>query len=165
MSAAICVRRTPSQTSAIPIPMPTAEVSINVAKRVRIINPVENGSNITSRKRALQFVQSGRAVFVGSNLLRFIEADPRNQAAVRRAARGYEEVDRMMSKTEIANIPLARPATAFKELMTDRSGSRGRHAPFGRSGPVHVFVEAGTIRETLKGNHSSQSANSPKSPG
>jgi hypothetical protein len=130
--------------------MPAAEVSINVAKKVSIINPVENGSNITSRKRALQFVQSGRAVFVGSNLLRFLEADPRNQAAVRRAAHGYESVRRMMNKTEIANIPMARPATAFKEVMTDRSGSRGRHAPSGRSGPVHVVVEAGTIREILK---------------
>lgn len=140
----------PSRTSAIPIPMPTAEVSMNAAKKVRIINPVENGSNITSRKRALQFVQSGRAVFVGSDLLRFIEADPRNQAAVRRAARGYEEVDRMMSKTEIANIPLARPATALKEAMTDRSGTRGRHAPSGRSSPARVLVEAGSIRETPK---------------
>lgn len=148
MNAAVCVRA--SQTSAIPIPMPTAEVSINVSKKVTIINPVENGSNITSRKRALQFVQSGRAVFVGSNLLRFLDADPRNQAAVRRATHEYESVRRMMNKTEIANIPLARPATAFKELITDRSGSRGRHAPSGRSWPVHVVVEAGTIRETLK---------------
>ena len=133
----------PSQTSAIPIPMPTAEVSMNVTKKVRIINPVENGSNITSRKRALQFVQSGRAVFVGSNLLRFIGADPRNQAAVRRAACGYEAVDRMMSKTEVANIPLARPAKAIREAMTDRSRGRTRRISGGRSGPVRVLAGAG----------------------
>jgi type III secretory pathway component EscU len=51
--------------------MPTAEVSMNVAKKIRIINPVENGSNITSLKRALQFVKTGRAVFVGSALLSY----------------------------------------------------------------------------------------------
>jgi integrase len=104
--------------------MPTAEVSIKVANKIRIINPVENGSNITSRKRALQFVRAGRAVFVGSSLMRFIDADPRNQAAARRAARRYDEVDRMMTKTEAANIPLVRPAKAIWEAMTDRSKSR-----------------------------------------
>ncbi|MGO4884237.1 MAG: hypothetical protein ACLP59_25965 [Bryobacteraceae bacterium] len=130
--------------------MPTAEVSINVAKKIRIINPVENGSNITSRKRALQFVQAGRAVFVGSNLMRFIDVDPRNQAAALRAARGYVEVDRMMTKAEAANIPLVRPAKAIREAMTDRSASRPRRAPGGRSGPVRVLVGAGDMREPHK---------------
>jgi hypothetical protein len=129
--------------------MPTAEVSINAAKKIRIVNPVENGSNITSRKRALQFVHAGRAVFVGNNLMRFIDTDPRNQAAARRAARGYEEVDRMMTKTEAANIPLARPAKAIMEAMTDRAGNRARRAPSGRSGPVRVVVKAG-IQEIPK---------------
>jgi|SRR5579862_1386633 len=134
----------PSQTPAIPIPMPTAEVSINVATKVRIINPVENGSNITSRKRALQFVNAGRAVFVGTNLMRFIEADPRNQAAVRRAAQGYESVRRMMTKSEIANIPLVRPAKALREAMTVRATTPARRTPYGRTGPVRVVVQTGT---------------------
>jgi hypothetical protein len=130
--------------------MPTAEVSTKVAKKVRIINPVENGSNITSRKRALQFVAEGRAVFVGSKLLRFIETDPRNQAAAHRAARGYEAVNRVMSKAEIANIPLVRPATAIRDAMTDRSTSRRRHVPGRRSGPVHVLVSKGIVHEAHK---------------
>ena len=100
--------------------MPTAEVSINVAKKVRIINPVENGSNITSRKRARQFVEAKRAVFVGDNFIRFIEIDPRNQAAHRRAAAEYNAVNRMMSKKEIANIPIVRPAKALTEALTKR---------------------------------------------
>ena len=124
--------------------MPTPEVSINVAKKVRIVNPVENGSNITSRKRAVQFVNAGRAVFVGSNQLRFIEADRRNQAAVRRAAQGYESVRRLMTEAEIENIPMARPAKAFREAITDRSRARAGRAPSGRSGPVRVIMAAGT---------------------
>ena len=130
--------------------MPTAEVSTKVAKKVRIINPVENGSNVTSRKRALQFVAEGRAVFVGSKLLRFIETDPRNRAAAQRAARGYGAVDRVMTKTEISNIPLVRPATAIREAMTDRTTNRRRRVPGGRSGPVHVVVGKGIVREAHK---------------
>jgi hypothetical protein len=130
--------------------MPTAEVSTKVTKKVMIINPVENGSNMTSRKRALQFVAEGRAVFVGSKLLRFIETDPRNRAAAQRAALGYGAVDRVMTKTEIANIPLVRPATAIREAITDRSTSKRRHAQGGRTGPVHILVGKGSVCESHK---------------
>jgi hypothetical protein len=74
----------------------------------------------TSRKRALQFAKTGRAVFVAGNLPRFIEADPRNQAAVQGAASGYNSVERLLSKAEIENIPLARPAKALKEALIER---------------------------------------------
>ena len=77
--------------------MPTAEVSPKIVKKVRITNPVENGSNFTSRKRALQFVEAKRAVFAGDNAIRFIDADPRNQAAQRRAAAEYNAVNRTMT--------------------------------------------------------------------
>ena len=65
--------------------MPLPEVC---SRKIRITNPVENGSPFTSRKRALQYVQAGRAIFVSANQIRFLEADPRNQAAAARAASG-----------------------------------------------------------------------------
>jgi hypothetical protein len=43
-----------------------------------------------------------------------------------RARTGYDSVGRMMSKTEVKNIPMARPAIALRELLTDRSRSRVR---------------------------------------
>src|SRR5260370_36579582 len=101
--------------------MPTPRVSMKLAKNVKIINPIENGSAITSRKRAVQFVQAGRAVFLGDKFIRFVETDTRNQAAKGRAASGYQAVDRMMSKAEMANIPLVRPSLAFRESLTKRS--------------------------------------------
>ena len=101
---------------------------MKISKKVKIINPIENGSAITSRKRAVQFVQAGRAVFLGDKFIRFVETDTRNQAAKGRAASGYQAVDRMMSKAEMANIPFARPGLAFSESLTDRS--RGRFAKF-----------------------------------
>ena len=130
----------PSQTSAIPILMPAAEVSLNVMKKVRITNPIENGSNLTSRKRALQFVEAKRAVFVDDNSIRFFETDPRNQAAHSRAAAEYNAVNRTMSRKEIANIPLARPGKALMEALTTRSGGPVRRHVAGRSGPVRVIV-------------------------
>jgi hypothetical protein len=127
------------------------EVSNKVLKKVKIVNPIENGSDITSRKRAVQFVHAGRAVFVGAgdNFIRFNDADPRNQAAEGRAASGYQGVDRMMSKTEITNIPLARPAKALMEALIDRSKVPVRRSMKGRSGPVKVVVSA----EPMKREH------------
>jgi hypothetical protein len=144
-SAVIEIRRAMSQTSAIPVPMPTAEVSTKVAKKVRIINPIENGSNITSRNRAQQFVEAKRAVFVGDRFVRFIETDPRNQAAQKRAATGYNSVPRMLSKTEIANIPVARPGGALRAALTKRSGVPVRRHIAGRNGPVRVIMSSGTM--------------------
>jgi hypothetical protein len=83
------------------------------SKKVKIVNPVENGATVTSRKRALQFVQAGRAVFVGKNQMRFVETDSRNQAAAERATRGYAAVDRKMTETELRNIPFIQPARAL----------------------------------------------------
>jgi hypothetical protein len=125
--------------------MPTAEVSLNAMKKVRITNPIDNGSNLTSRKRALQFVEAKRAVFVGDNSIRFIENDPRNQAAHRRAAAEYNAVDRTMTRQELANIPLVRPGKALREASTNRTQAARRHVA-GRSGPVQVIVNTGAVQ-------------------
>ena len=107
---------------------------MKISKKVKIINPIENGSAITSRNRAVQFVQAGRAVFLGHNFIRFVETDPRNQAAKKRAASGYQAVDRLMSRAEMANIPFARPGLAFAEFLTARSQGYARQGPpIGRS--------------------------------
>jgi hypothetical protein len=123
------------------------EVSNKVLKKLKIVNPIENGSDITSRKRAMQFVQAGRAVFVGAgdNFIRFNDADPRNQAAKGRAASGYQGVDRMLSKTEITNIPFARPAKALREALTDRSKVPVRRSMKGRNGSVKVVISDGQM--------------------
>jgi hypothetical protein len=131
----------PSQTSAIPILNADSRRVSKPVKKVRITNPIENGSNFTSRKRALQFVEAKRAVFVGDNSLRFIESDPRNQAARSRAAAEYNAINRAMSREEIANIPIARPGKALKEAMTKRSGIPVRRH-VGRSGPARVIVSS-----------------------
>ena len=120
------------------------------SKKVKIVNPVENGAAVTSRKRALQFVQSGRAVFVGQNQLRFIETDPRNRAAAERATRGYAAVDRKMTETELRNIPLVRPARALREMMTDRARAKGGRPPAGRTGPGRVLTLDGVPQERLR---------------
>jgi hypothetical protein len=109
-------------------------------KKVRIINPIENGSNLTSRKRALQYVDAKRAVFVDDNSIRFIESDPRNQAANSRAAAEYNALNRTMSREEIVNIPLVRPGKALKELLTNRSLVPARRHVAGRSGPVRSLL-------------------------
>ena len=101
------------------------------SRKVKIVNPVENGAAVTSRKRALQFIQAGRAVFVGQNQIRFVESDPRNQAAAERATRGYAAVDRKMTETELRNIPLVRPTRALREMMTDRARAKGGRPPQG----------------------------------
>jgi hypothetical protein len=120
--------------------MPTANV-FAVSKKVKILNPIENGSNITSRKRALELVRSNRAIFVdGDSQLRLIEGDPRNQAAALRAAEGYV-LNGELTEAEIKHIPLERPAKALREANTDRSRS-GRF-PRGRSGRVRIIVSAG----------------------
>lgn len=122
--------------------MPAANVSAN-SKKVKILNPIENGSSITSRKRALQLVEMKRAEFVGGNCIRFVKDDPRNKAAAQRAAEGYV-LKSELTKAEIAHIPLAMPAKAVREASTDRSKG-GRHAR-GRSGRVRIVVSAEIIK-------------------
>jgi hypothetical protein len=121
--------------------MPTAEVSAN-SKKVKILNPIENGSSITSRKRACALVDMKRAEFVGSNFIRFLNDDPRNKAAAERAARGYV-LKSEVTKVEIAHIPLVSPAKAIREAATNRSRG-GRHAR-GRSGRVHIIANLGKV--------------------
>jgi hypothetical protein len=101
------------------MPMLIPEVS---SRKIRITNPVENGSPFTSRKRALQFVQAGRAVFVGKNQIRFIETDLRNQAATARAAIGYVLSERMLTQKELRNIPFVNPRKAYRQAMRTSSG-------------------------------------------
>ena len=115
-------------------------------KKVRISNPIENGSNFTSRKRAAQFVEAGRAAFVDENTIRFLETDPRNQAAHRRAAAEYNAVNREMSRKEIANIPLVCPGRALREALTKRSNVPIRRHVAGRNGPVRVLVSGGVVQ-------------------
>ena len=114
-----------------------------IRQKVKIINPIENGSDITSRKRAIQYVESGRAVFVGGDFIRFVANDPRNQAAQRRASAGYEAVNSLMSKVEIGNIPLVRPGFALKESLTKRSTNHRPNSRDGRPGPVRVLFRSG----------------------
>jgi len=125
--------------------MPTAEV-YSIRKKVRIVNPIENGSNITSRKRAMQFVKEKRAVFLDENSIRFIDADPRNQAANRRAAAEYNAVNRAMSKHEIGNIPIVRPGKALTEALTKRSRVPVLRHVAGRNGPVRVIVSTRVVQ-------------------
>jgi hypothetical protein len=120
--------------------MPTAEVSPTVKKKVRITNPIENGSNFTSHKRALHFVEAKRAIFLGDNAIRFIDNDPRNQAAQTRAAAEYNAVNRTMSRKEIANIQLVRPGKALTEVLTKRSPVSVRRHVAGRNGPVRSLL-------------------------
>ena len=82
--------------------------------KVKITNPIDNGSSFTSRKRALQYVQTGRAIFLAENQIRFIGDDPRNQAAAERAARGYVTTNRVLTERELRSIPLINPANAYR---------------------------------------------------
>ena len=108
--------------------------------KVKITNPIENGSSLTSRKRAQQFVDARRAVFVDANSIRFVDNDPRNQAANQRAAAEYNAVNRMMTKKEIASIPFVRPGKALVEVLTKRSRVSVLPRFRGRSGPVRIIV-------------------------
>ena len=104
--------------------------------RVKVVNPVWNGSGYIKRKTANFYLAEGRAEFVGEDQLRLIESHPKNKGASWRAATGYERVDRMMTRAELAHIPLVRPEI----LLTDRS-TPTRRSFSGRSGPVRVLQE------------------------
>ena len=85
-----------------------------VRSKIKIVNPIENGSRFTSRKRALQFVQAGRAIFVAETQIRFLENEPRNRAAATRAATLYVLNNRMLTKKELRNIPVINPSKAYR---------------------------------------------------
>jgi hypothetical protein len=103
---------------------------------VKVLNAVWNGSGYIKRKTANFYVAEGRAVFAGEDQLRLIESHPKNRAASWKAATGYERVHRMMTLSELAHLPVVRPAL----LITDRSRP-ARRSFAGRSGAVHVLRE------------------------
>jgi hypothetical protein len=117
------------------VPMPSRELS----KKIRIVNPIENGSSLTSRARALQYVRAGRAVFVGQNSVRFLDTHPGNQSAREQAAAGYQSIDRGMTVSELAHIPIIRPTS----LMVDRTRVPVRRSLAGRNGPVRFVMSEG----------------------
>jgi len=83
-----------------------------VRDKISILNPVEHGARWTGLNRAERYVASKRAVWVSHSSIRLIEADPRNQAARERArnrAAAYDGVTRLMTESELANIPVLMP--------------------------------------------------------
>jgi hypothetical protein len=103
---------------------------------VKVVNSVWNGSGDIKRKTAKDYVDEGRAVFLGENQLRLIESHPKNRVASSRAAAGYERIQRTMTRSELAHLPAVRPEI----LLTDRS-TPARRGFAGRSGPVRVLRE------------------------
>lgn len=108
-------------------------------KESRIVNPIENGANVTSRKRAQQFIDARRAVFVGANLFCWVRC-----SETRRAVYWYESVDRSLGKTgvghhgsEIANIPVVRPSLALRQSLLGRS-KRSTRRFCGKTGRVRL---------------------------
>jgi len=120
--------------------------SRELRKKVRILNPIENGNgaNITSRKKANEYVSQGRAVFAGRDFIRFIESDARNQTTMAVAAACYARAtERTCSKIEVASVPFVRPAFALQQILTDRTKVRVRRSPAGISGRVNTLVSGG----------------------
>jgi hypothetical protein len=105
--------------------------------RVKVVNPVWNGSGYIERKTANFYVAEGRAVFVGDDQLRLIASHPKNKAASWRAATGYERIQRTMTRAELRHLPVVLP----EKLLTDRS-TPARRGFVGRSGPVRLLHEA-----------------------
>lgn len=84
--------------------------------KIRILNPTQHGSCWTGRNRAERYVRTGRAVFVGRTAIRFVESDPRNIAATKKAAdaaAGYDDIRRILTVEELAHIPLVNPHKAL----------------------------------------------------
>jgi len=77
-----------------------------VSTHVKMVNSVFNGSGYLKRKVAEYYVAEGRAEFVADDQLRLIESHPKNRAAARRAARGYENVTRAMTTAEMKHLPI-----------------------------------------------------------
>lgn len=101
---------------------------------VRVVNPVWNGSGYVKRKKAEHYVRTGRGCFVALDQLRLNESHPDNIAAASRAAAGYETVDRLMTVSELAHLPMARPEVAYTVPTGD-----GRRRYAGRSGTVRLL--------------------------
>ncbi len=125
--------------------MPTVEVRT----KVRIVNPIDNGDGAmyTSLKRAAAYVQEKRAVVVAMSdankrirQIRFIDSDPRNEDARRRAAGDYNAINRELTVAEVSRIPIARPGKAIRDshLLITRRSTR-RH---GRTGKGRVIFSA-----------------------
>lgn len=110
---------------------PLGETTAPKSAWVKVVNPVWNGSGFIKRKAAAFYIAEGRAELVGTiagrdgnpqDLIRLIPSHPKNQAAARRSAQGYEAVRRMMTTAEMTHLPLVRPRK-----------STGWHGALGRS--------------------------------
>jgi hypothetical protein len=78
--------------------------------KIRILNPTQHGSCWRGRNRAERYVRTGRAVFVGMTAIRFVESDPRNIAATKKAAdaaAGYDDIRRILTVEELAHAARA----------------------------------------------------------
>ncbi len=120
-------------------PVPVDErPEVRRSYRVKVVNPIWNGSGTIRRKKAEHYVLHGRAEWVGSEQVRMLMSHPANRAAAAEAAAAYESVKRTMSREELAHLPLANVEIAY----TDRSVAATRHVA-GRSGPVRVIRSNG----------------------
>jgi hypothetical protein len=84
--------------------------------RIHILNPTQHASCWTGRNRAERNVRTGRAVFVGLAAIRFVESDPRNVAAAKKAAdaaAGYDDIRRTLTVQELAHMPIMNPLKAL----------------------------------------------------
>jgi len=113
-------------------------------EKIRIVNPIQQGSCWTGRNRAERYVRIGRAVFVGPNSIRFIDSDLRNASALKRAASAADKYDRVArtgvaSLSAIKNLPVVGKPLV---LLTDTRRSSPR-APHGRNGAVRIVVSSG----------------------
>ncbi len=97
--------------------MPT----LPLRRSIRIVNPI-SGVGFTNRNRANRFVHSGRARWVDANTIEFLPANYRHVAAAQREVdRGYDGVTRMLTKREMANIPVVAPWKALIERSRRRA--------------------------------------------
>ena len=89
---------------------------------VKVVNPVWNGHGYIKRKLANRYAAEGRGTFVDDeqNQLRLDLSHPKNRAAAAKAADGYR-LDRMLSKDEIAHVPVVRAGIALRDALTKRS--------------------------------------------
>lgn len=97
---------------------PLGETMAQKSAWVKVVNAPWNGQGFIKRKVAEFYVKEGRAEIVGSvktidgrrqDLVRMSEFHPKNQAAARRAALGYERVDRQMTRAEMKHVPIIEP--------------------------------------------------------
>ena len=99
----------------------------------RIVNPVQNGSQLIRRKDADRLVSAGRAEWIAGDQLRLVMSHPTNRANAAEAATHYIRATKVMvhSVAELRHIPVQKP----QEALIDRSVTVGRRFR-GRSGQI-----------------------------